>query len=215
MSKIIVKIAGFTSGMTNEQVVENASKIIEFYKPIVGSLHAFTWDGDPFKKKGSTRDQERNTSACFTLALIILKSAFPEVPFVAAKPINLVHQLSDEYEKTTKHGSVEVGCEDTFGKINIVSNFDEDSTLPLSTTQLNVVTAQAGIHWKELGCENVRFWDKLGFSVHYVTIGGGGIVKEELEKIGDLVDLIWRLETKRLSRDDDKEEIVPYFFSLK
>ena len=143
--------------MTNEQVVDNAWKIIKFYNPIIDRLHAFTWDGDPFKKQGSVRDQERNTSACFTLALTILKNAFPDVPFIAAKPIDSVHKLSKEYEKTTKHGSIEVGCEDTFGDINIVSNFEDSTTLPLSTSLLNVVTAPTGVHWRELGCENVRF----------------------------------------------------------
>ena len=125
MAKIVAKIAGYTSGMTNEQVIENTYKIISFYNKLRDVLHAFTWDGDPFKKQGSKRDQERNTSACFTMAISILKHAFPDVPFIAVKPVNKVHQLSKEYEKITKHGSIEVGCEDILGKINIVSSFDD------------------------------------------------------------------------------------------
>ena len=90
---IIVKFGGFTNGMTIQAVMERAKHIADFYDPIRKQIYAFTWDGDPFKRKGSTLDEARGTPACFTHALEFLKNHFPEIPWIAAKRIDQLDSL--------------------------------------------------------------------------------------------------------------------------
>jgi hypothetical protein len=216
LSNIIVKIGGFTNGMTIADVTTRAVKITEFYEPLKKNIHAFTWDGDPFKLKGSTLDEERGTPACFTHALTILKKNFPTIPFVAAKREDQLNKLASDYQYTTKHGSIEVGCEKTFGPLRGVAKLGDKHSLDLHTRCLNVLTAPADIHWAKLGVENIMFWKNMGFDVHYVTIGGGRVVSKELEQIGEKLSLLWRLPTSRLSpTTGDPPEVVPFQFESK
>jgi hypothetical protein len=214
VKNIIVKLGGFTNGMTLEQVFKLAQDIIKFYQPISKRIIAFTWDGDPLKDRGSDLDEKRGTPACFTHALAIIHEAFPTIPFVAAKHEDQLNQLAGDYVKTTKHGSVEVGCESVFGPARPVAHMNNTFMLTLSPSALNVLAAPAGIHWAELGCENIRFWKKMGCQVHYVTIGGGNVISEEIEKVGDTIDTLWRLETTRLSpKEDCPPDTVMFRFS--
>ena len=216
MENIIVKIGGFTNGMTIEQVTDSANNIIEFYKPIIKRIKSFTWDGDPFKNKGSLLDEERGTPACFTHALVLLKKQFPDVPFTAAKRYDQLEKLSSKFLNTTKHGSVEVGCEDTFGPIKVVGSMGSNEEPFLDARELNVITASPSINWEKLGCDNILFWKNLGFDVHYVTIGGGNVISKELEKMGDVLDMIWRIPTYRLSpTEGNPPDVVDFQFSTK
>ena len=211
---IIVKLGGFVSGMTKEQVVERARKIIHFYKKIEHKIKAFVWDGDPFKRRGSNLDEERGTQFCFTYVLILIEQAFPEIPFVAAKREDQLRKLSEEYTETTKHGSVEIGCEHVFGPILVVAKTQDTSMMALSDVSLNVVTAPADTNWKDLGCLHIQFWKANGYQVHYVTIGGGQIVATEIERVGGMIDTVWRIGTSRLSpKEGSPPDVVPFFFS--
>jgi hypothetical protein len=211
---IIVKLGGFTTGMSTDEVSKRARSIIKFYTSISNRIIAFTWDGDPLKDRGSNLDEKRGTPACFTHALAIIHEAFPAIPFVAAKREDQLNQLADDYVNTTKHGSVEVGCESIFGPVRPVAHMNNAFMMTLSPSALNVLAAPAGIHWAELGCENIRFWKKMGCQVHYVTIGGGNVISEEIEKVGDIIDTLWRLETTRLSpKEDCPPDTVMFRFS--
>lgn len=99
---IIGKFGGFTSGMTIQDVMERAKHIADFYDPIRNQIYAFTWDGDPFKRKGSTLDEARGTPACFTHALGFLKNHFPEIPWIAAKRIDQLDKLESTYVSTLR-----------------------------------------------------------------------------------------------------------------
>lgn len=214
VKNIIVKLGGFTSGMPLDLVFKHAQSIIKFYKPISKRVMAFTWDGDPLKDKGSDLDEKRGTPACFTHALAIIHEAFPNIPFVAAKREDQLNKLTDDYIETTKHGSIEVGCESIFGPVRAIAHMNNSFILTLSTSALNVLAAPAGIHWSQLGCESIRFWKKMGCQVHYVTIGGGKVVSDEIEQVGDLIDTLWRLETTRLSpKEDSPPDTVVFRFS--
>ena len=216
LQNIIVKIGGFTNGMTIAEVTERALQIAEFYEPFQKKIHAFTWDGDPFKLSGSTLDEARGTPACFTHALGIIRKRLPTIPFVAAKREDQLNKLTADYLHTTKHGSVETGCETTFGPLQVVAKMGDKRTLDLKSNCLNVLTAPAEIHWAKLGVENIMFWKNMGFDVHYVTIGGGRVVSQELEQIGEHLDLLWRLPTVRLSPTEGKPpEVVPFHFESK
>ena len=215
VKNIIVKFGGYTSGLPLDLVFRHAQNIIEFYKPLRKRIMAFTWVGDPLKQKGSDLDEKRGTPACFTHALSIIHEAFPDIPFVAAKREDQLDKLTNDYIETTKHGSIEVGCESIFGPVRAIAHMNNSFMLTLSTSHLNVLAAPAGIHWAQLGCESIRFWkEKMGCQVHYVTIGGGKVVSDEIEQVGELIDTLWRLETTRLSpKEDSPPDTVVFRFS--
>lgn len=213
---IIVKIGGFTNGMTIQDVMERAKHIADFYDPIRNQIYAFTWDGDPFKRKGSILDEARGTPACFTHAMGFLKNHFPEIPWIAAKRIDQLGKLESTYIHTTKHGSVEVGCEDIFGPIHVLAEMTDVDAKELQVGCLNVLAAPADIHWAKLGVESMLWHIKRGFKVHYVTIGGGRVVTKELEEVGEHLDLLWRLPTSRLSPVEGKApDVVEFQFISK
>lgn len=215
-SPIIIKIGGFTNGMTVESVVERAHQIASFYEPHRKNIYAFIWDGDPFKNKGSVIDEKRGTPACFTHALSILHEILPEIPWVAAKREDQLDKLSADYFNTTKHGSEEVGCEGVFGPLRIVAKMGEDKVGDIQPGYLNVLTAPSDIHWAKLGVDNILFWKKIGYQVHYVTIGGGGVVTKELEQVGEHLELLWRLPTLRLSPvEGNPPDIIELQFQTK
>jgi hypothetical protein len=81
---------------------------------------------------------------------------------------------------------------------------------------LNVVTAPSSIRWDELGILGVRFWTGLEIDVHYVTIGGGNVVNADLKQIGEEIDMLWRLKTKRKSpKAGDPDQCVPFRFETR
>lgn len=213
---IIVKIGGFTNGMTIEAVKEHSKQIADFYEPRQETIYAFTWDGDPFKLKGSNLDESRGTPGCFTHALGLLRKRFPEIPFVAAKREDQLDKLTAKYHNITKHGSIEGGCEEIFGPLLVVAKLGSEEVPELQVNNLNVLTAPADTHWAKLGVENILFWKNTGFEVHYVTIGGGDVVTKELEQVGDQLQLLWRLPTSRLSpTEGNPPDVVEFQFVSK
>ena len=209
---IVVKMAGFTSGMTKEHVKKCAKQIVKFYTPFKDSIAAIVWDGDPLKEQGSPRDEERGTPACFTAALPILKDGFPEIPFVAAKLKDDVKQLKCDYKKVTRHGSIETGYA-LFREVQIVGDFGvRQLQEELTSDHLNVLTA-VNMDWRSLGVNHVKWWMDMGYRVHYVTIGGGEVVTGELECLRERLDLLWRLPTTRLSGNEPDK--VEFYFESK
>ena len=215
MTKIAVLLKGFTSGMHPDDVLTRTQHIINFYSPQRERVLAFSWDGDPQKDSGSTLDEQRGTPGCFTGALPEIRKAFPEIPLVAFKRVDQLDKLNGEYVSTTKHGSVEVGYdEETFGPVSAVCEHSSSRLPELSAHALNVVTAPSTIKWDELGIINVRFWKTHGVSVHYVTIGGGAVVTNELSEIADDVDMLWRLPTSREApKAGAPTQMVPFRFA--
>jgi|UniRef100_A0A6C0IZ78 hypothetical protein len=214
-TKIVVKLGGFTNGMSICDIEKKAEEIGNFYELIIERIKCFIWDGDPFKQNGSKLDEERGTSGCFTHAIKILRERFPNIPFVAVKREDQLHKLESDYFDITKYGSLEVGCdEDIFGPIVKVGETRNTFSPNLLLNQVNVITVPPKTHWSKLGIENIKFWNYLGYSVHYVMIGGGNIVKKELENISDILDTIWSLATSRLSpKKDGPIESVKFGFS--
>ncbi len=206
MARIAVLIKGFTNGMTDEECTERAKAIITWYGTpgLRERIVCFSWDGDPWKSRGSDLDEERGTSACFTRALFLIRTAFPDIPLVSFKRHDQVHKLREGFTQKTKYNSIEEGYPTaTFGEVVELCEHTSKSRWTavddMSSDTLNVVTAPSSVRWDELGILGVHFWAGLGIDVHYVTIGGGNVVNAELEKISGEIDMLWRLRTTRKS----------------
>jgi hypothetical protein len=187
---IIVAIKGFTNGMTYESVIKRAEEIIKKYedKNVI-----YTFDGDLLKKKGSHLDTARNTPACFTTVIEEIKRVVPGARIIAFKKEDQVYQLESSFSNVTKHGSVEVGySEEIYGPIKIIEELED-----VDSGCFNVITAPSDLSWDELGVYNINYWKDRNFKVHYVSVGGGKAVSDELKIVRDVVDCLWRLETSR------------------
>lgn len=189
----VLRLVGFTNGMTKDSVIDRAQRIAKEFRDVPELV--VTWDGDPLKLVGSTLDQERGTSACFTLALFEFKRLLPHAYFVAFKKESQVHMFQEDFRVTTKYNSIEVGYpKDIFGEVNVLSDLED-----MDINKLNVVSVCKDIKWFELGIKNVEFWYERNCPVHYISIGGGSIVTDELKEIKNKVYRVWRLYTVRKS----------------
>jgi len=191
---VVIALKGWVSGMTKEQIFHATERINQVYPHI----DYIAWDGDLLVTTGTPADTERGTDQSFTACLPLLKEKHPETCFVAFKKQKQTHKLEDGYNETTKHGSVETGYDrDRFGELYVLT----DLISKAKTDCLNVFQAPNDIGWKDLGIINVKYWHSLGFKVHYITIGGGEIVGEELAQLDKKIHVLWRLEMTRVKGD--------------